>query len=235
MLNVIVVDARPGETEAAVALVDTDFLRTRSQVITLEDNVGYARACNDGALWSALDPEVDTYVFFNADTELRPGVLESCLELLWSRDDYAVVGPRQVNRRGQITHAGIFGPHKGPQLRGWLTREGFEDVRDDLYSVSGSMYFIKRDVWDELAACPEYRQIDPDSEGAFLTTFLYHEETWCSVHALAHGYKIAYNGSVTAIHNWHGAIGQLESEGTFFKDSKARFVEACQAHGIEHN
>jgi GT2 family glycosyltransferase len=199
-------------------------------------NVGYARACNDGADWLSLIDSIDTYAFFNSDTRITPGVLKSCVELLHSDDTYGVCGPRQVDDNGRITHAGIFGTLDKPSHRGWHQPAGqkFQDVRDDAVTVSGSAYFIKRTLWDELHHCPIYKSIDPDSFGAFLQTPLYFEETWCSYHAQAHQKKVVYNGEATMIHRWHKSIA-IHGDHRWFWESKSLFVDACDKHGIAHD
>ena len=107
-LTVSLVDCGEIELKDTLQLIRAFHLEDVSTVVPYRGlNVGYGHASNDTAtLWDE-EPTLRTYAFFNADTELRPGVLEGCDALLWSRPDYGVVGPRQVDRQGLITHAGI--------------------------------------------------------------------------------------------------------------------------------
>lgn len=200
-------------------------------------NVGYNLATNDGVNWLSLVDGIDMYAIFNSDCRIKPGVLESCVELLNSDDSYGICGPRQVDDRGRLTHGGIFGTLEKPQLRGWQSyaNQAYQDVRDDAVSVSGSAYFIKRSVWEELASCPIYNGVDPSAHGAFLQCQHYYGETFASYHASAHGYKCVYNGAATMIHGWHksspiGGIGEQN-----LKSDQAFFRKACDAHGIPHD
>jgi hypothetical protein len=106
----------------------------------------------------------------------------------------------------------------------------FQDVRDDAVTVSGSAYFVKRHVWDELTECPHFAWAE--AEGAFLPTRHYYEETWCSYHAISHGYRIVYYGLATMIHQWHRSsrIGTVEK---LVPESRTLFEEACHRHNIE--
>lgn len=239
VVNIVSVETSEEETIVAEGLV----LRLHQAGLTAfstdhRDNCGYAVACNQGiADLTAFETSLDTYVLMNADTRITPGSLEHCVGTLWSKDDWGILGPRQLDDSGRITHAGIFGTNEIPRHRGWHEQtRAYQDIRDDCVTVSGSIYFVKRPVWEALRDCPSYRRIDPRSTGAFLVTFLYFEETFASYHATAHGYKIVYDGEITMIHKWHGAMGPAGTDGTrTFIESKKRFVEACEAHAIPHD
>lgn len=201
-------------------------------IINLYSNVGYARAVNTAATLG----HAPTIAIFNADTELTPGLLDGCTAALWGHDDWGVLGPRQYDHRGRLTHAGIFGTLEAPKHRGWQeTDHGqFSDVKEAV-TVSGSAYFIKRKVWDELTECPLYREVAPDAEGAFLPTKMYYEETYCSYHCNAHNWKIIYYGLLGMVHKWHQSspVGGYPEQ--VMPESRAYFREACDHHGIEHD
>lgn len=201
-------------------------------VLNIVGNVGYARACNKAATLRSWD-----YIgFFNADTELRPGVVDACVEHLSHDPTIGVVGPRQVDLNGRLTAGGIGGTMARPKHRGWQEQDAgqYRDVID-CPTVSGAAYFIKRSVWDELRDCPVYRQSDPESVGAFLTTAHYWNETYTSYHAQKHGYRCVYLGTVTMIHAWHKAspIGGWGDQ--HIPVDQAFFRQACDQHGMEHD
>lgn len=147
-----------------------DWLNTKT-------NVGYGSACCLGV--EGRDSEV--YGFFNADTKLTSGVLEEMEQALLSNDDWGLIGPRQVDSRGRITHGGILGTNTAPYQRGWqeLDRGQYTEVIEDAVSVMGSAFLVKKACWDELHNCRTFREVHPDAPGAFLPTFLYYEETFC--------------------------------------------------------
>lgn len=226
-----IMNVHPNDADVEVA---RDFIRSSAAChdathVLTPANIGYGRSCN----LAATHGHGSVLAFFNADTELRPGVLEECASALLAVPAWGVLGPRQVNDRNQLTHAGLFASEGGQWERGWKEPDSgqYSDVVDTAYSVAGSAYFIKRTVWDELTACPIFQRNTP-ALGAFLPTQHYFEETWCSVHARAHGAKVVYYGLATMIHNWHRAsrIGEAEIH---TPASKAMFDDACRFHNIQ--
>jgi len=203
--------------------------------IVHDTNIGYGRAVNHAASLG----EAQVIAAFNADTRLTEGCLDLCFERLMAEPTWGILGPRQVDNEGRITHAGIFGTHKVPKHRAWhkSNSAAYDDVLEAI-TVSGSAYFIKRRVWDELTECPIYKEVAPDAEGAFLPTPLFYEETWCSYHAFAHGHKVMYFGEAEMVHRWHESIKSNNKSAwanEVFKDSRSLFRKACDAHGLEHD
>jgi len=195
-----------------------------------EGNIGYARAVN--RFVSIYGYRFENIAIFNADTRfLDSNCVDSCINLLESDEKIAVVGPLQTNSSGQITHAGIFGTNTSPSHRAWKS-SNLGEVRDvrDAITVSGSAYFIKRSVWEELANDPLYKEIDPESTGAFLNTDLYYEETWCSYFARHKGYRVMYNGGAHMIHE-HDSSPNSELSNSM-KESREIFRKACDHLGI---
>jgi GT2 family glycosyltransferase len=198
-----------------------------------DDNVGYARACNQAG-------SQGTYRYLllsNADVVFPAEAIDRCVKALEENPDWGVLGPRQVDESGRLTHGGIFGSMGAPKHRAWRAHnhDTYADIRPDAVTVSGAAYFIRRSVWDELTVCPRYRQVAPDALGAFLPTPHYFEETFCSYHAQAHGHKVVYYGPVCILHSWHRASpvgGWAEAQ---FPNSREIFRRACDAHGLEHD
>jgi GT2 family glycosyltransferase len=197
--------------------------------VAVADNIGYGRACNLGAALG--DHEV--IGLFNADVEVTKQSLDFCMAGLLAHDDWGVLGPCQADTRNRIRHAGIFGSNSSPVHRGWneIHRRQYRDVREAV-TVSGSAYFIKRNVWRELTECPLYQEVAPDATGAFLPTSHYYEETFCSYHCREHGHKVMYYGPITMIHKWHQASpvgGWAEQQ---MPISREYFRKACAHHDI---
>lgn len=195
-------------------------------------NQGYGYACNRGAQHG----KNDVILLANADTVLSSG-LKECHDELMAHSDWGVLGPRQVNAVGLITAGGVFGTDWDPRQREWLQPDVGQcsDVRDDALTVSGSLFFVKREVWNLLTACELFQKAAPNATGAFLETKLYFEETFCAYHARAHGYKCVYYGPVQMTHLWHqsiaGTLGGYGEEEQW--PSKQYYRYACGLHGIE--
>ncbi len=97
--EVILVDN--GSTDATASLTGSDDGSFR--VVRNEVNLGFARACNQGAA-VATAPVI---VFLNNDTEAAPGWLRALLDPLRADEDVAVVGARLLYPNGTIQHAGV--------------------------------------------------------------------------------------------------------------------------------
>ena len=220
-----VVDVQYGGEDASV-------FDEASQIhsIGTKDNIGYGAACNLGALGG----ENDVILLANADTLLTAGLLD-CYQALMSHEDWAVLGPRQVDEFAHITAGGIFGTPSYPQQRAWqqLDVGQASDIRDDALSVSGSLYFIKRSVWNELTDCRIMQDYHPGVVGAFIETPHYFEEMTCSVHARGHGYKCVFYGPVCMVHLWHRASPHGGWADQLLDVSKQMHRDFCHMHGLE--
>lgn len=202
-------------------LCDTD--------LHFRENIGYARACNAGARGSN-----DAILFANADT-LLSGDFKECYHALMGSSDRGILGPRQVNEHNQITAGGILPLGSHNQQRGWNESDygQYSDILECPF-IAGSLLFVKRSVWEELASCPFFKEAEPEAEGAFIHTRHYFEDTWLGYHARAHGYKCIYYGPAKMTHLWHksspiGGIGEQA-----WAESQARYRRACEIHGIAH-
>lgn len=241
MKSITIVNVDPEATDIKIA---HDYAFSLSSILGMDVhtlnmpwNCGYAIACNRGAQFGSSE----VVAFFNADTMLRSGVVDGCVRAFIDNAHWGIVGPKQVDDENRITHAGIFGPDNKPQLRGWKEHgDKYDDVRDDCYSVSGSAYFVRRALWDELRFCPIFIEscngINGEyGDGAFLPTPHYYEETYLSVHARKHGWKIAYLGNLEMVHRWHKASAVGGKADKLFPKSREIFRKACREHGMVHD
>lgn len=196
---------------------------------SFKENVGYGHAANVGANLG----DAPLIGIFNADVSFLPHQLGNIVRAMKQHENWAIVGPRQIDSRGRIMHAGFIGSNKAPVHRAW--KEPAEDKWQDAIActyVMGSAFFIRREVWNELTQCEK----NP-ATGAFLETPLYFEETWCCYHAREHGHRVIYYGGATLKHEWHQAIAATTSaydENNKMRRAEAMFGLACDAHGIEH-
>jgi glycosyltransferase involved in cell wall biosynthesis len=197
-------------------------------------NIGYSAACNQ----LAAKGSADIICLLNADVWMSTSSLVEIQNIFDENPDIHILGPKQRNESGHITHAGIVGTNTAPKHRGWHEL----DLQDSLHrdrvncvTVSGSAYFIRREVWNALTSHPKYQEMYPGAIGAFLPTPHYYEETWCSYFARHLGYNVVYDGSVSIGHSWHKSSvvgGEADSK---FRESQAIFRKACDYMGIERD
>ena len=196
-------------------------------------NLGYALACN----YAAYTSQSDYLAFFNADTRfINDTCIDYCVNFMEENPTVGIVGPLQFDENKKVTHAGIFGSLSKPKHYGWRSSD-IEAMRFNrkAVTVSGSAFFIRRDLWSNLTNCEIYRSQFPDVIGAFLPTQHYYEETGCAYHAYAHGYDVWYLGEAEMIHHWHKSSPVGSSVDSKMHESKKIFVDFCEAHGIDHD
>ena len=231
-LTIFNVDPTPEDLRVGFSLEEEHYNTVHMHSRT---NIGYAGAVN-WALKVGGPGFVPPYIaIFNADTRLRDGVLDGCLQALEDNPDWGAVGPRQYDDRNRLTHAGIFGTLDKPQHRGWLAANDgrYQDVKEAV-TISGSAYFTRRSLWEEMTECPLYVEAAPEAVGAFLPTPHFYEETYYSYHLQAHGYKVMYLGTEGMIH-LHGKATPPGTATKLMKTSQTIFRDACDKHGIRHD
>jgi len=228
------------EYATALTIVDVDpdgsgdwFSPQGNELVRLEENWGYARACNIAA---SIGEPSRNIAFFNADTRfIDHKCVDSCIRFLDENNSVGVVGPLQYSSSGKATHAGIFGSNTHPSMRGWHQRVSNEFRNNQMaVSVSGSAYFTKRSVWNEMMECEIFKEQFPESTGAFPPFPHFYEETLYSYHVRDHGYEVWYLGEAEMIHEWHKA-SPVGSQSENYYIGQRGFRAFCDAHGIEHD
>ncbi len=92
--EIVVVDNASSDGSAAAARVRWPTVA----VIDAGDNLGFARATNLGIRATASE----LLLLLNSDTLPSPGAIDRLVEILRTRTDVAVVGPRLVDRHGTL-------------------------------------------------------------------------------------------------------------------------------------
>lgn len=232
MWNLYIADN--GSTDGSVQWLKEFQHDYRIAEIMYNDNIGYSAACNRLALMG----KGDIYGFLNADVWMTSEQVAQIQASFDRHKDQSIMGPKQRDENGRITHAGIIGSNVNPKHRGWHQL----DIRDRLYrdrarcvTVSGSAYFIRSMAWELLKTCAIYKTLHPEAEGAFLPTPHYYEETWCSYHARAHGLGVYYDGRISIGHSWHASSEKGGHADKFMPISQKIFRHACDEHGIARN
>lgn len=210
-------------------------------------NIGYARACNQ----LAAVGDGDIIGLLNADVWLTTSDVLAIQKSFDEDPNMHVMGPKQRDERGYITHAGIVGTNTVPRHRGWH----FPDPNDTQFrdkvpvvTVSGSAYFIRRSTWEALTNDEEYVALVKDFvtrgllksdaleyPGAFIHTPHYYEETFCSYFANHRGYGLYYDGRISIGHSWHASHEKHSEVDRSWSVSQNIFREACDKLGIEHD
>lgn len=223
-----------GSTDDSVQWLEYNYDRYKIDGFYKNENIGYSAACNQ----LAKNSESDVICLLNADVWMSSQSVFMAMNTFDRFSEVHIMGPKQRDEHGYITHAGIIGTNTQPKHRGWKEH----DPKDILYkdrvecvTVSGSAYFIRRNVWDTLTNNNEYRKMYPDAAGAFLPTPHYYEETWCSYFARHLGFNVFYDGTISIGHSWHKSStvgGEADSK---FSISREIFRKACDQIGIDRD
>ena len=202
--------------------------------VRFNDNIGYSAACNQLASMGSSE----VICLLNADVWMDSYSVNAAMNSFYENTVIDILGPKQRDENGFITHAGIIGSNTAPKHRGWKEHDPNDILYRDIVecvTVSGSAYFIRRDVRDSLTNDKQYRQMYPHATGAFLPTPHYYEETWCSYFARHRGYKVFYDGSISIGHSWHKSSSVGSEADSKFPVSRDIFRKACDFIGIERD
>lgn len=222
-------------TTSTLTVVDVDtkgserFWDKEFDYVPVDSNCGYNLACNLGATFG----DSDVIAFFNADTRfINDTCVDRCVEFLENHDEVGIVGPLQYSSSKKATHAGIMGSLEVPSHRGWQSDQLQLFRKDEkAVTVSGSAFFVKRKLWNDLTDCRTYREQYPNVQGAFLPTAHFYGETAASYHAQAHGHEVWYLGSAEMIHEW----AQSPPADIKTNESRQMFRSFCDHHKIPHD
>lgn len=215
-------------------------------------NVGYSAACNQLA-YAGTNNIIG---LLNCDVWFDANNIRQIIDSFLLHPDAGVIGPKQRDENGNITHAGIVGSNIAPRHRGWQQPDKLDTEYKDFIecvTVSGSAYFVRRSIWEEASSNREYMRlydkfadhsssrlrVSPkywlDNPGAFLSTPHYYEETFASYFIRHLGYKICYDGTISMGHSWHGSHEKNSKMDKMFTVSQAMFREACDHFEITHD
>lgn len=225
-----------GSTDGSVEWLKHESAGMNIAHMELAENVGYSKAINR---MSALG-NGEILAAVNADTQFTTRHVKQMTESFHNNPKQAICGPKQLDFQHRIRHAGIIWDGlRSPMHRGWTQLDPRDQEYKDrlqVWTVSGSLYYVRRDVWTALTIDPVYQEVSGGAEGAFLPTPHYFEETFCSVHAQHKGYEVWYDGQVeTAYHAWHASTPiSGEAETNYFPISRAMYIAACDKMGITH-
>ncbi|MCE3223970.1 MAG: protein of unknown function, putative Glycosyl transferase [Nitrospira sp.] len=135
-----------------------DFLQTLGgdiQVIRNQDNLGFAKACNQGARAA----RGEYLVFLNNDTIPLQGWLAPLIEEVRAHSDVAVVGSKLLYEDGTIQHAGVafsrewFLPYH--IYRGVDAHAACVSRRRELECVTAACMLVRRDVFAHVGGFDE--------------------------------------------------------------------------------
>ncbi|HXG49186.1 MAG TPA: glycosyltransferase, partial [Methylomirabilota bacterium] len=151
--EIIVVDN--ASTDGSVEWLKAEHAAARLRAVFNSRNVGFARACNQGA----LEARGRFVLFLNNDTEVTPGWLESLVKTA-AEPGVGVVGARLLYPDGKIQHAGVEFINGVPDhpFRRAAAEAPAVCQRRDLDMVTGACLLMPRELFVALAGFDEVYQ-----------------------------------------------------------------------------
>lgn len=161
-------------------------------MITNKTNLGFAKACNQGARAASNE----FILFLNNDVEVQPGWLSSLILTLLEDSEVAVVGSKLLYPDGKIQHAGVITVddrgHDHP-ISPWHVYIGHDgtlpqaNIPREYAAVTAACLLTRKSIFEKLGGFDEsYRNG-------------YEDVDYCYKVGTA-GYKIIYRPESVAIH-----------------------------------
>ena len=218
--EVILIDDDPG-SDTTYRLQDYGYLR----IVRNEENLGFVRSCNRGALLA----KGDYLVFLNNDTQVQPGWLDALLWTFEHQPDAGLVGSRLIYPDGRLQEAGGIVFRDGTAWNyGHLDdpyRPEYGYLREPDY-VSGAALAIPRDLFEQLG------RFDPCYVPG------YYEDTDLAFRVRAAGYRIFYQPWSCVLHVEGGSAGRDENAPTGMKRyqeiNRGKFFDRWQSVLVNH-
>jgi GT2 family glycosyltransferase/glycosyltransferase involved in cell wall biosynthesis len=197
----------PDELNFELVLVDNgsedgtlEFLESLEgdvQIIANEDNLGFARACNQGARAA----KGDVLVFLNNDTVPQAGWLGALLDTIRHTPRIGAVGAKLLLPDGRIQHAGVtLGLDACPFH--WMYKAQDDPLVDQV-----------RDFQAVTAACLAIDKALFHSQGGFDEGFVNgYEDVDLCLKLRAAGYRVRYQPQARVIHEESQSFGRKEAE-----------------------
>lgn len=172
----------------------------RIKFILNSDNLGYAKACNQGFRASSGDYAL----FLNPDTIIPETCLADCITFLQTHSDAGAIGVRMLNNKGEFlkeSKRGLPSPStsfyklfgltaifpKSKTFAKYYQGHLPENENSPVEVLSGAFMMIKREVFEKLNGFDE-------------RFFMYGEDIDLSLRITQQGFKNYYLGTISATH-----------------------------------
>jgi len=183
------------------------------ELLSLGNNLGFAKACNLGA----RNSDADFFLFLNPDAVIYPGTLEKALTYMESQNNAnaGICGVQLVDDTGDIARSCTRFPRPLsfvalaigidrllPQL-GHAMREWPHDTTQLVDHVIGAFFLVRRELFIHLGGFDE-------------RFFVYFEDLDFSYRARLAGWRSVYLADVQAFHAGGGTSYQVKSKRLFY-------------------
>jgi len=181
----------------------------RYKVVSNFTNLGFPRACNQGAAFS----KGEYLLFLNNDVMVSPEWLKGLLECLNSDKDIGLVGPRTNHIAGiQQENSGAYSTHDEYLEFARKYREVHRGEYRPYWRITGFCLLIKRTLFERLGGFDE--RFSPGN---------YEDDDLC-VKSFLSGYRNVVCGDVF-VHHYGSVTHRQVNHGDILKRNRAKFEE----------
>ncbi|HLG30249.1 MAG TPA: glycosyltransferase, partial [Candidatus Brocadiales bacterium] len=206
-----------------------DFLKTFNgtiNVIANNNNLGFAKACNQGA-------KIATgkyLVFLNNDTTLHPGWLTEMIKLVETDERIAIVGNKQIyptqnpTLGGMIWHAGVvINENRVSQCiyNGYDQNHPLVNKTREFPAVAGSCMLVRKDVFEKLNGFDEI----------YLNS---HEDIDFCLRVREAGYKVMYCPTSVIEHHVSASEGRHDNESRNAEIFRKRWAKRLEQDDLKY-
>ncbi|HDQ39936.1 MAG TPA: glycosyltransferase [Desulfonatronum sp.] len=143
-----------GSTDGAAGMLKRMQQGKTLRLIANQENLGFAKACNQGAAEACGD----FLVFLNNDTRVTPGWLNALVACASSGSDIGAVGAQLLFEDGLVQHAGVVFDHKLKPVhiyKFFHPRHPAVQKQREFQAVSAACMLVKRAVFAQAGGFDE--------------------------------------------------------------------------------
>lgn len=194
----------------------------RVHIIDMDENVGFARANNEGLRW-AMKQGISCYLLLNNDTEIEPDTVER----MWKchKENRCIVTPKiyYADKRDILWSAGgSFSPViKKPVQTGLNERDSDQYSQDrECAFANGCALFLDEEIIKEIGL------LDEDF-------FLYYEDTEFSMRACKKGVRVRYCADAKVYHKVNASTKGNQHQSNVYYITRNWLIYSKKTLGIK--
>lgn len=196
---------------------------TRLRVVYNNNNLGYARAVNQGVRLGK-SPYI---LILNADLLFLEDSVSKMLKIMEEDKNIGVLGPKLINEKGLIVGAGTYGSFQKRFFKffGEIDNDDPDSPfnrQTDCINVCGAVYLTRRDLFEELGGFDE-------------DFFLYYEEEFFSFKVqILKKMRVVYTPITKIIHYWKAEKFLNPACQRIIAKSRGIFLKKCYELGLRN-
>jgi len=184
------------------------------EIVRNTENVGFARACNQGILAS----RGESVLLMNNDAVANPGFIGSLVAVMEQDDRIGIVGPQLRNRDGslQLSYGpfpsvlGVVGGFRARKVDRYYERTGYEKPHDVEW-LTGACVLLRRRMIDEIGLLDE-------------RFFFNYEDVDLCKRARERGWRCVYTPDAAVVHHRVSSVNPRINERILLEKRRSQLL-----------